>query len=194
MDATTITTAGDIVAFIEHQPWMMALLDAVARLDLPDAWIAAGFVRNPVWDVLHGRVPVPGALADVDVVFFDPAETGREREHEIERMLAAMVPTIPWSVRNQARMHLRNNDPPYGNTSAALTCWLETATAVGARLSGQRVDLLCPFGVEDLVGLILRPTTRTSGAPAKLEQYRQRVREKGWMTRWPRLRVVGLAT
>lgn len=31
------------------------LLDIVRSLALPDCWIGAGFVRNAVWDHLHGR-------------------------------------------------------------------------------------------------------------------------------------------
>ena len=33
----------------------MAMLRALAHLDLPDAWIAAGAVRNAVWDALQTR-------------------------------------------------------------------------------------------------------------------------------------------
>ena len=49
----------------------MAMLRAVASLRLPDAWVAAGAVRNAVWDSLHEyRTSTP--LSDIDVVWFDP--------------------------------------------------------------------------------------------------------------------------
>ena len=51
---TMATVEFDIAAFIAAQPAMMDLLRAVEALNLPDGWIGAGFVRNPVWDALRG--------------------------------------------------------------------------------------------------------------------------------------------
>ena len=50
----------------------MKALYAVQTLRLNDGWIGAGFVRDAVWDHLHGygQRPVGG---DVDVVWFDAA-------------------------------------------------------------------------------------------------------------------------
>lgn len=41
---------------------------------MPDAWLAAGALRNYVWNVLSGK---PGLLdaSDIDVVFFAPEIT-----------------------------------------------------------------------------------------------------------------------
>ncbi len=43
-------------------PLRMQALLAVRDLQLPDAWIGAGFVRDAVWDHLHGygQRPVTG--------------------------------------------------------------------------------------------------------------------------------------
>lgn len=186
-----IETAADIVAFIQGQPRMMELLGALGALGLPDAWIGAGFLRNPVWDALHGSPPDLAGLADVDVVFFDPADAAPARERAIETALAGSLPGVPWSARNQARMHARNGDPPYRDTAGALRHWLETATAIAARLRDGRVELLAPYGVADLTGLVLRPTPPTAACPDKLAQYWRRVRGKGWLGCWPRLTVLG---
>jgi hypothetical protein len=37
----------------------LRLVRLVDSLGLPDCWIAAGFVRNAVWDSLHARTPSP---------------------------------------------------------------------------------------------------------------------------------------
>lgn len=54
-----------------NDPIRMKALYAVQALELSDGWIGAGFVRDAVWDHLHGygQRPVSG---DVDVVWFDP--------------------------------------------------------------------------------------------------------------------------
>lgn len=170
---------------------MVRVLHAVAVLGLPDAWVGAGFVRNPVWDALHGRLPELAGLADVDVLFFDPADVGREIELAAEARLAAACPGVPWSVRNQARMHLRNGDAPYRDTADAVGYWLETATAVAARLHDGRVGIMAPHGVSDLLGLVLCPSPAALRL-GRLAQYRARVQSKGWAERWPKLTVLGM--
>ncbi|MEW6638920.1 MAG: nucleotidyltransferase family protein [Pseudomonadota bacterium] len=177
----------DIAALITREPRMMVLLGAVARLDLPDGWIGAGFVRNAVWDALHGRSPDCARLNDVDVVFFDRADLRRVHEQAIEVELARCCPGVPWSVRNQARMHERNGESPYADTAAAVARWPETATAVAARVADGRVELLAPHGVGDLLHLIVRPTPAFAARRAAFEA---RLRTKDWFTRWPRLTLV----
>lgn len=47
-----------IVELIEADALRMRALRAVRTLDLPDWLIAAGFVRNLVWDNLFGKKPI----------------------------------------------------------------------------------------------------------------------------------------
>ncbi len=175
-----------ILELVAADAWMMAVLRTARGLDLADWWIGAGFVRNKVWDALHDytkRTP----LADIDVLYFDPAEPSREREVGLEAALQAASPGLPWSVRNQARMHLRNQDPPYRDTTDAMRHWLETATPVAVTLDGRdQLQLAAPLGLDDLLALRLRP------APAgqrRAAQYIERVRAKNWTAQWPKLRV-----
>jgi hypothetical protein len=181
-----VTAAFDVANFIIAEPWRRAVLDAVRQQQLPDWAVGAGFIRSAVWDALHGyREPAP--LADVDVLYFDRGDLSRERETAIEQALTAAMAGVPWSVRNQARMHLRNGDRPYADTTDALRYWLETPTAVAIRMDEHGPLLLAPFGTADLIGMVCRPTPR---GREKLAQYRQRVAEKNWHARWPRVRVL----
>ena len=181
-------TAGDIAGFIARQPPMMDSLRLVAALGLPDCWIGAGFVRNAVWDALHGR-PWSASYGDIDVVWFDAGNPSAARDSEIEAALGHSAPGAPWSVKNQARMHEANGDPPYADTADALRHWPETCTAVAARAIGARVELLAPFGVSDLVSLTVNPTPAFAG---KRDIHRARIAGKQWTQRWPRLRINGL--
>jgi len=93
---------------------------------------------------LHGY-PDPTPLADVDVLFFDANEVAREREAAIEAALGEALPHIRASVKNQARMHRRNGDAPYADTTDALRFWLETPTAVAIRIGDDgAATLLAP--------------------------------------------------
>jgi uncharacterized protein len=175
-------------AWLAADPWRMACLEAVAALGLPDGWIGAGFLRNLAWDRLHAFAR-PTPLADVDVIFFEP-DSGTEREAEIETALARHLPAVPWSARNQARMHGRNGDPPYRDTADALVHWLETPTAVAARLTaGGALEILAPFGLADLFALTVHPTPHARARPDRLAAYRLRVAQKAWLAVWPEVKV-----
>ncbi|MBB3021416.1 hypothetical protein FHR70_004512 [Microvirga lupini] len=184
--APPLRTIADIERLLEAHAASHALLLHVESIRLPDAWIGAGFIRNAVWDILHGRTIDVARLADVDVLFFEPKDTSKEREAEIERRLRILAPGIPWSVKNQARMHLRNGDAPYRNTFDAVAHWAETATAIAARAVKGRVEVMTPYGVDDLLNLIVRPTPVFGH---KIDVYRERVRAKDWPARWPKLTI-----
>ncbi len=156
----------------------------MAALGLPDCWIGAGFVRDAVWDHLHGR-KVAQPTGDVDVLWFDAAATSVQ-DRAIEAGLKTVVPSGKWSVKNQARMHLRNGDAPYSSVSDAMRHWPETATAVAARIGhGGDIEINAPLGLEDLFALILRPTAQFLSE--KLPIFVERVSSKQWLTRYPDL-------
>jgi hypothetical protein len=181
-----LRTAADIAAYIVADPWRWAVLDAVRRQRLPDWAVGADFIRSAVWEALHGHAD-PTPLADVDVLFFDTADVSRERELALETAWGEAMADVPWSVRNQARIHRRNGDPPYRDTVDALRFWLETPTAVAMRIGDDGAALpLAPFGVEDLLGMVCRPTPR---GRQKLSQYQSRMRERNLHARWPRVRI-----
>lgn len=106
-------TEKDIKDIIRQDKCMMEVLKIVQSQNLPDWWIGAGFVRNKVWDVLHGykeRTP----LNDIDVIYFDETDLSESKEKALEKVLHQKL-NIPWSVKNQARMAIVRGDGPYRN-------------------------------------------------------------------------------
>ena len=170
-------------------PRRFAILQTARSLDLPDWAIAAGFVRSAVWDHFHD-LAAPTAVADVDVVYFDPSNRDSTQDDSAERRLRDAMPDVPWEVRNQARMHERNRDRPYRSTEDALSFYLETATSIGVRLErDNRLTVIAPWGVDDLMGLRSRSTPR---GREKYDEYLARMQAKNWPARWSKLRVEGL--
>ena len=103
-------------------------------------------------------------------------------------MLARRRPDAPWSVRNQARIHRRNGDRPYRSGEDALRHRLETPTAVAMRRTATgSLEPLAPFGLDDLFGLVVRPTPHARRH--RLAAYGARMADKGWPSVWPKLRV-----
>ena len=120
---------------------------------------------------------------------FDPERAHASADQEIEREIYAVSPNLAWSVKNQARMHLRNGDAPYESVADAMRSWPETATAVAVRLSkGEGIEVNAPFGLDDLFALWLTPTP--AFVIRKRGIFEQRVADKGWLFRYPRLQRV----
>ena len=117
-----------------------------------------------------------------------PEKTDASADRELEAVLRRAAPAIDWSVKNQARMHIRNGDAPYRSVADAMRYWPETATAVAVRLAEQgELEIVAPFGLEDLFELVLRPTPKFAGEKRRV--YRDRVQSKEWLAIWPLLRT-----
>ncbi|MHA1524168.1 MAG: nucleotidyltransferase family protein [Alphaproteobacteria bacterium] len=170
-------------------PWHLETLRTVQDLELDDWAIGAGFVRNAVWDRLHGFA-VPTPLCDIDVLFFDPSHTDPAWEKHLEATLGDALGHRPWSVRNQARMHRRNCDQPYRSTQDAISFWLEVPTCVAVRLDdADDISIIAPYGLSNLVEMRGAPT---QAGLKKYDQYLERMRTKNWPASWPMVTVVGL--
>jgi uncharacterized protein len=130
----------------------MAMLEMAAEQGLSDWCLAAGFVRNLAWDRLHGYASAT-VLNDIDLIHFDREDPTEARDRRIEQVLVHRS-GLPWSVKNQARMHERNRDAPYASTRDAMSCWVEVETAVGAALDDRgKIELVSAFGIEPLFDL-----------------------------------------
>ena len=176
-----------IARIISEDATAMEQLRAVRSLGLLDWCIAAGFVRNRVWDHLHGIMPARLPV-DIDVLYFDAADTGTEREAEFETRLGALMP-LPWEVRNQARMHVVKKDfPPHRDTAHAMTFWLETVTPVGVRLEADdTLTIVAPLGTDDLLNLRCRPT---EFGRLRRSEYDERIAAKRWRELWPKVQFL----
>ena len=61
----------EILDSFRENPDMMAILTIIRDLELKDSWLAAGSVRNFIWNLLSDK-PSFDRETDVDVIFFDP--------------------------------------------------------------------------------------------------------------------------
>ena len=163
----------------------MKALEAVRDLSLPQCYIGAGFIRNLVWDHLHGKQE-PTDLNDIDVVYFDKSEVDIDCYATYESQLNHVIPALNWQVRNQAHMHQRNNHAPYQSTLEAISQWIEKETAIAVRLKNDNeLELISAFGIESLFALHLTPNPNRD-----ITIFNHRVEAKNWLTIWPKLQVM----
>jgi hypothetical protein len=180
----------ELLRLVAEDRWMMDILAAARSLELPDCWVCAGFVRSKVWDVQHGftaRTP----LADVDVIYYDPGDTREEAEKVWEARLREIDPSVPWSVKNQARMHTVNDLAPYSSATDGMSKFPETATALGLALTGQGDVLLsAPHGLRDVLDMVVKPSPLFSSSPRLHVIYEERVAKKNWQAVWNQLQII----
>jgi len=173
-----------IIQWLADDASRMQALTIAASCNLPDWWLAAGFVRNLVWDQLHGYSK-PTPLNDLDLIYFCTEDISEHRDRQLEQQLIAQT-ALPWSVKNQARMHLRNNDRPYASAADVMSYWVEIETVVGASLSADgELQIIAPLGLQPLFDL----TITLNPKKHKVLDFQQRIVEKKWLELWPKLTV-----
>ena len=175
------------IKIIKNDDELIRLLKIVRTLNLPDAFIAAGAVRNLIWDSLHtytNRTP----LSDVDVVYFNSKNITPEADLEIWNKLCKIDSNVNWNVFNQARSHIKNNSRnKVYSTKEGIAYWSETPTCIGVRLEeNEELTICAPHGINDLMNLEVKPIPEPY---QDLDLYNRRINKKNWKKIWPKLQI-----
>ena len=161
----------------------MRCLHAINQLG-PQFYIGGGAIRNLVWDHRHGYTQ-PTPVNDVDVVYYDSANTAPVFDRYFLQRLRAIAPFVPWEVTNQANMRTKRGKEPLLSLMHAISTWVEKPTCVGCRLDKNGLTIISGYGLEALWNLEIECVV-----PEEISLFNQRVREKRWLEIWSRLRVV----
>lgn len=175
---------GEFVALVRRNPAVATILDRLADLCAPDAWLTAGCLAQTVWNLQQGRPPAEN-IRDYDLFYFDP-DLSWEAEDAVIRRGADLFPGLAVEIRNQARVHLwfgakfGYEIPPLRSACAGIDRFLFSGICIGIDAAGQ---VHAPFGLHDVMAGLLRPNPnnlRPDQMLAKAEDYR---------ARWPWLRL-----
>jgi hypothetical protein len=122
-----------------------------------------------------------------------PAPPGRPRTPSsgAARDLFAGLP-VPIEIRNQARVHLWYGGhfgtaapAPFRDCARAIDASAAVCCAVGVTVEDGRPRLYAPYGVDDLLGVVVRPNP---GSPAPRAAYEAKAAR--WRSVWPELTVL----
>ncbi|WP_430787476.1 nucleotidyltransferase family protein [Virgibacillus flavescens] len=183
-----INTEEEFLELVSQDREMMSVLRIVESLDLPDWWVCAGFVRSKIWDIQHG-FSAPTQLPDVDVIYFDGENQSEMEDLKLEKLLKQIREAVPWSVKNQARMHTVNGVAPYTSSVDAISKFPETATSLGLKLDQNgSLKLVAPHGLDDALHMKVRPTPHFV-KENMLDKYKDRVSRKRWSEKWWKVEV-----
>lgn len=166
---------------------MMAILTVIRNLELTDSWLAAGSVRNFIWNLLSDKFSFD-CETDVDVIFFDP-DISYEETLSLEKKLRKDFPQYQWELKNQVYMHQHSpHTSPYTSSRDAMSKYPERCTAVGLRLNEESdFELYAPYGLEDILHFQVRPTPHFLENEDRMKLYRTRLSKKNWQEKWKNL-------
>ena len=177
----------DLLQAIQLNTDLMKILTIIRDLELNDSWLAAGSVRNFIWNLLSDK-PAFDRDTDVDVIFFDP-EVSYEETLAIENKLREDFPQYQWELKNQVYMHQHSpHTGPYTSSRDAMSKYPERCTAVGLRLNEESdFELYAPYGLEDILNFQIRPTPHFLENEDRMVLYQTRLSKKNWQEKWKNL-------
>lgn len=180
-------TEAEFIAMVRRNPMNAAILDRAPALALPDAWLVSGSLFQTAWNVLTDR-PVAHGIKDYDLFYFDPDTSWEAEDAAISRVANALADlSADIELRNQARVHIWYAEkfgtpyPPLEKATDGIDRFLAIACKVGISLDGQE-RVYAPDGLEDIVGLVIRPNNCANFGKAQYEEKAAR-----WKANWPEL-------
>ena len=188
-------TEQDILNLINKDEWMMNILRIAEKLDLPEWIIGAGFVRNKVWDYLHDYRKEKVDTNDIDLVYFDLDGNDEKADERLSEELKIKT-GLNWEVINEVYAHkwYTIQPPPYTSSEDAVSKWPETATCIGVKTENGKLKLIAPYGIGDLVNLIIRPSPAFIDKANVENVVIERMNKKKWLEKWPKLKIAPWAS
>ncbi len=186
-------TSKEFLDLILENPYNKIILERLAKLELPQAYLVAGCLFQTVWNLRSGR-PATENIKDYDVFYFDDNDLSYEAEDKhiqhVNELFADL--TIELELRNQARIHLWYPDhfgyscPQLKASTQGIDRYLVLGTCVGIEVATRSV--YAPNGFEDIAKGILRPNP--------INHVPDLFKEKAisYQARWPHLKILNAGT
>jgi hypothetical protein len=134
-----MTNEQRVIHIIKTTPALMTILQLIQDCHLKQGALAAGSIRNTVWQVLSGQ-PVM-FNSDIDVVFFDPERPASD-DLKIYQQLTDKAPQYQWQIKNEVYMAHYNfdKDPEFTSVTDAIGHFVEVPTCIGAFLDENQAN------------------------------------------------------
>ena len=175
---------------VRSSPILSTALERWSSISLPDCWLSGTVIAQTAWNYIL-NLPYHHGLADIDLVYFDANDLSAEAERRQSARVRDILSDVPiWiDAKNEARVHLWYESKfgypiaPYTSVTRAIATFPTTAGAVGIRPTEAGLSIFAPFGLSDLLGLIVRPN-KTQITQAIYERKTAR-----WRPLWPQLLI-----
>lgn len=153
-------------------------------------YVGAGGVNQTVFNYYHGY-DINYGIKDFDIVYYDSDES-YEAEDIIIKDLESRLSHIDTSfdIKNQGRVYIWYNEKygtnrdKYISVEDAISSWGATVTCIGVRLENNELKVYCPYGLNDIFSMIIRPVKKDF----EKESYVKRANK--WKEKWEKLKIV----
>ena len=181
-----------LIKLVAANPINRVILDRMATLALPDAWLVSGAVFQTIWNGLTNRASTYG-IEDYDIFYFDNSDRSWSAE---DRAIARVRDAFQdiWAkveVRNQARVHLwyerkfGTSYPPLRSALDSLDRFLAPTCMIGIRPERNvGIRMYTPRGYHDILKMIVRPNDCANFSAKRYDEKAQR-----WKRMWPELTI-----
>ena len=182
---------GDRLAGVVNSSRLLtAVLARWNSIDLPNAFLSGSALAQTCWNLRFGYLCTHG-ISDIDIVYFDPGLSG-EAENSHALRVSKIFDDFPVQVdvKNQARVHhwygrkFGHEIAPYKSVETAIDNFPTTASAVGIRPGSTGLSVYAPFGLNDLLGCVVRPNK------SQITQDIYEAKIVRWRALWPALECV----
>lgn len=181
----------DIVRFISGDSEMMLILEETAEVfnnqHVLNWCVYAGFLRDKIWNHINDiEATSRSPSTDIDIAFY--SEGDQNDVQHIQKILAEKLPQYAWDVSNYA--HPDNNEDKSSNLYDGLSKNIDTISTIGMYLDPDKsVNIIAPYGINDLVNCIIRPTAHAVERGRK-QQLISRINSKKFFDKWENLKVI----
>ena len=157
--------------------------------DFKNYYLAAGCINQTVFNYYH-QYDIDYGIKDYDIVYYDE-DTSYEKEDMIIKDLDKELNrlNIEYDIKNQNRVPIWYEEKygikrkKYHSVEDAISRWTSTITCIGVRLESNKLKVVCPYGLNDLFSLTIRPVK----IDTKKEDYEKKV--NNWKEKWPKLEI-----
>ncbi|MED5357171.1 MAG: nucleotidyltransferase family protein [Pseudomonadota bacterium] len=188
MNQTRIHLEAQLTEILFPSPLLERILKFAPESRLPDWHLCAGCLTQTVWNALSGYTYDRG-IDDIDLIYFDADDLSEASEAANATLIAQSFPGIGihFDVKNEARVHIWYEArfgraiQPYRSIADAVATFPTTATAIAVHPSVECLEIVAPFGLDDLFTGVVRPNK----ALVTRDVYEDKIAR--WRRIWPDL-------
>lgn len=183
------------ISILEKNKDLMAVLDYITELKLPNFYIAAGSVFQTIWNYYDGN-DLNFGIKDIDVIYYNNSDLSVEKDLEYYNIINTYIKAKGFNyevdVSNEARMHLwkiehnqGDNVEQYKNSEDAMSKWIATVHAIGITKVNDNIKIYAPYGLSDIYSRTIRPIKHNGNSK---ELYDKKV--ASWQNRFDNLYII----
>ncbi|MCI8671603.1 MAG: nucleotidyltransferase family protein [Bacilli bacterium] len=183
------------ISILEKNKDLMAVLDYITELKLPNFYIAAGSVFQTIWNYYDGN-DLNFGIKDIDVIYYNNSDLSVEKDLEYYNIINTYIKAKGFNyevdVSNEARMHLwkiehnqGDNVEQYKNSEDAMSKWIATVHAIGITKVNDNIEIYAPYGLSDIYSRTIRPIKHNGNSK---ELYDKKV--ASWQNRFDNLNII----